>query len=289
MTTSASGQRPEAIVDDLAETLRVEATPERARKEKLYLKSDLDFLGATVPAIRRAARSVHRQHRELSHDELLSLVEALWGRRVHELRMAAVELLDVYADRLTPADLEVLERLIIESSTWALVDRLSASVVGSLLDRFPDELHAELARWARHDDLWVRRASLLAYLPGLRSGHGDLQRFVALADPLLEEREFFIRKAIGWVLREAGKHNPDHVIAWLEPRLDRASGLTVREAVRYLPAADRERLRRDHHRPRRAHGPISGPSRSTPAPRERTRQQDDPRRSPSSRSSKSSS
>ena len=82
------------IVIDLTETLRAEATPERAEREKAYLKSDLDFLGAMVPAIRRAAKTVHRQHHDLSHDDLLRLVEELWGRRIHELRMAAVELLD---------------------------------------------------------------------------------------------------------------------------------------------------------------------------------------------------
>jgi 3-methyladenine DNA glycosylase AlkD len=244
MTTSASDRCWEEIVAGLTAMLRAEATPERAQKEKAYLKSDLDFLGATVPAIRRAARTVHRQHSDLSHDELLRLVEGLWARRIHELRMAAVVLLDLNRDRLTPADLVWLQRLVRESSTWALVDGLSVSVVGSLVDRFPDELHIELARWARHDDFWVRRASLLAHLPGLRRGHGDFHRFAALADPMLGEREFFIRKAIGWVLREAGKRNPDQVAAWLEPRLDRASGLTVREAVKYLPDSDRERLRR---------------------------------------------
>ena len=59
---------------------------------------------------------------------------------------------------------------------------------------------------------------------------------------MLDEREFFIRKAIGWVLREAGKTRPERVVEWLEPRLGRASGLTVREAVRWLPEADRARL-----------------------------------------------
>jgi 3-methyladenine DNA glycosylase AlkD len=59
---------------------------------------------------------------------------------------------------------------------------------------------------------------------------------------MLAEREFFIRKAIGWVLREAGKRRPGEVVAWLGPRTDRASGVTVREAVKYLPAEDAERL-----------------------------------------------
>lgn len=248
MTTPESDQRREAIIADVTARLRAEATPERAEKEKAYLKSDLDFLGAGVPAIRGAAKTVHRQHRDCSHDDLLRLVEMLWGSRVHELRMTAVVLLDLYRDRLSSADLGWLRRLIRESQTWALVDGLAVPVVGSLVDRFPDEVNGELAGWARDDDFWVRRASMLAYLPGLRRGHGDFHRFAALADPMLEEREFFIRKAIGWVLREAGKRNPEQVVAWLEPRLDRASGLTIREAVKYLPDSDRERLRR--RRPR---------------------------------------
>jgi 3-methyladenine DNA glycosylase AlkD len=239
-----AGDGWDAVVDDLTRVLRAEATPERAEKEKAYLGSELDFLGASVPAVRRASKAVHLQHRDLPHDDLLRLVEALWARRIHELRMAAVVLLDHFADRLAPADLGWLQRLVRESATWALADGLAIWVVGSLLDRFPEDVAAELAAWAGHDDMWVRRASLLAHLPGLRRGEGDFDRFAALADPLLAEREAVIRKAIGWVLRDAGKHDPVRVVAWLEPRLDRASGLTVREALKHLPEQDRERLRR---------------------------------------------
>ncbi|HJP72253.1 MAG TPA: DNA alkylation repair protein, partial [Candidatus Limnocylindria bacterium] len=68
---------------------------------------------------------------------------------------------------------------------------------------------------------------------------------------MLEEKEFFIRKAIGWVLREAGKRRPDEVTAWLAPRTHRSSGVTMREAVKYLPPADGERLMAAYreHRP----------------------------------------
>jgi 3-methyladenine DNA glycosylase AlkD len=59
---------------------------------------------------------------------------------------------------------------------------------------------------------------------------------------MLEEKEFFIRKAIGWVLREYGRREPAAVAGWLEPRLDRAAGLTVREASKHLPEATREAL-----------------------------------------------
>lgn len=232
----------EAEVDALVARLRVDATPERAEKEKAYLKSDLEFLGATVPATRKACRALQGDHPELGHDGLMALVDEAWGRGILELRMAAVELLELYADRLTPDDVPTIERLIRASKTWALVDGLAASVTGGLVDRFPEPMHPILERWAGDDDFWVRRASLLAYLPGLRRGEGHFERFTALADPMLEETEPFIRKAIGWVLRETGKKQPERVVAWLEPRARRASGLTVREAAKRLPEADRDRL-----------------------------------------------
>jgi 3-methyladenine DNA glycosylase AlkD len=96
-------------------------------------------------------------------------------------------------------------------------------------------------RWATDDDFWIRRSSLLAELRSIRAGAG-LDRFLARADRMLEEREFFIRKAIGWVLREAGRRRPDEVASWLAPRTHRSSGVTMREAVKRLPAADAERL-----------------------------------------------
>jgi 3-methyladenine DNA glycosylase AlkD len=143
---------------------------------------------------------------------------------------------------LDPDDVVLIERLAREARTWAIVDRLAVDVAGPLLDRHPDPV-VVLDRWAVDGDLWVRRTALLSHLRAVRAGHGAaLARFTGYADGLLEETEFFIRKAIGWVLREAGKRDAGTVVAWLAPRIDRASGVTVREAVKYLPASDREAL-----------------------------------------------
>ena len=83
---------------------------------------------------------------------------------------------------------------------------------------------------------------MLCLLPALRRGGGDFDRFAGYADAMLDEREFFIRKAIGWVLREVSKKRPALVAEWLGPRTARASGVTFREAVKYLDPSDRERL-----------------------------------------------
>ena len=83
---------------------------------------------------------------------------------------------------------------------------------------------------------------MLALLRPLRRGEGDFARFGRYADAMLEEKEFFIRKAIGWILRETSKKRPDLVWRWLSPRAERASGLTVHEGSKYLPAAQRKAL-----------------------------------------------
>lgn len=216
-------------------------TPGRAVQEKRYLKSDLTFLGATVWQIRAEVKAAARTAPALDHGRLLALVEALWSRPVFERRMAATILLELRTDLLTVDDLPLVERLLRESHTWALVDGLAVDVVGALLAADLDRTMTVLDRWSSDDDFWIRRSALLAWLRPLRHG-APLDRFLGYADGMLEEKEFFIRKSIGWVLREVGKHRPEDVSRWLQSRTHRASGVTMREATKYLPDADRERL-----------------------------------------------
>jgi 3-methyladenine DNA glycosylase AlkD len=217
---------------ELEERLRSAGTAERAESEKRYLKSDLEFLGATVWQIRREVNAFAKQHPDVSHDELVALAEELWAKPVHERRAAAVILLEAYAELVDRGDLALLEQLVRESKTWAYVDGLAGDVLGELLLR-DSRAASRLDRWARDSDFWVRRAALLAQLKPLSRG-ADFGRFGGYADAMLDEKEFFIRKAIGWVLRETGKTRPDEVFDWLAPRTHRASGVTIREAVKYL-------------------------------------------------------
>jgi 3-methyladenine DNA glycosylase AlkD len=107
--------------------------------------------------------------------------------------------------------------------------------------RFP-ELVPRVDAWIADPDFWIRRAALLSLLLPLRAGTGDWDRFVRYAEPLLGDREFFVRKAIGWAAREVAWHEPERVAAWLRPRVHRVSGVTFREAVRRLPLEVRAEL-----------------------------------------------
>ncbi len=238
-----------SLVDEIVALLASAGTPGRAEQERRYLKSDLYFLGASHQETGRIARSVARRE-HLDRGATVALAGALWGPPVFERRAAAATILEVGAASLTPDDLPLLERLLRESGTWALVDDLAASVVGEIASSHPDAVRPVLDRWAADGDFWIRRASLLAELLPLKRG-APLDPFALRADAMLEEREFFIRKAIGWVLREVGKRRPDEVVGWLASRATRASGVTMREAVKYLPDADAARLMQTYTASRR--------------------------------------
>ena len=100
-----------------------------------------------------------------------------------------------------------------------------------------------LNAWATDEDFWVRRSALLALLPGIRAGQPALDRFERYAALMLAEKEFFVRKAIGWVLREISRHDPGWVTSWTERHLGEMSGVSFREAVRHVPAGEAGRLR----------------------------------------------
>ncbi len=230
----------EAAASGIETELRTRGTSERAEAEKKYLKTDLEHIGATMGDIRATVKSFVRQHPNLSHDDLITLTDELWAKPVHERRMAAVVILESCPDLVGPQDFGFIEKLIRESKTWALVDGLATQVAGNILANYPNEAPT-LDRWATDDDFWVRRSALLAHLKPLKGG-GEFTRFARYAEAMLDGKEFFIRKTIGWVLREMGRSRPAEVFEWLAPRTQRTSGVTIREAIKYLDPARRDIL-----------------------------------------------
>lgn len=225
------------------ESLREHADPFRAEKEKAYLKTDYTHYGISVPTIHRLATTASRS---LDHDALLRLVLELWDEPeppVFERRFLAADLLANCPDLLTADDLPTVERLCRQAGTWAIIDTLAPRVVGPLADRHDVAVEAVLDEWATDPDFWIRRAALLAHLISLRDGRGDWDRFARYADPLLDDRQFFVAKAIGWVLRDTGRRRPNLVLAWVEPRIARMQAVTAREAVKPFGAEVQARLK----------------------------------------------
>ncbi|MEP6694753.1 MAG: DNA alkylation repair protein [Chloroflexota bacterium] len=233
----------------------------RAAGSRAYLKSDLRFYGTTMPDIRRVTMEFASEHRELSRAELRKIVDALWATDVFELRSAGIALLSRYAKLLEERDLPWLLGFVRRSETWAHVDWLAADVIGGVVGESRTALR-RLPAWARDDNFWVRRTALLAQLRQLSHEAGDFKLFARLAAPMLDEREFFIRKAIGWVLREVSKKRPKLAFEFLRKHRDKVSGLTLSEGAKYLPAAQRRALRL----PPKAAWQLRDEKRATPRP-----------------------
>jgi 3-methyladenine DNA glycosylase AlkD len=251
---------------DVIAALRPLGTQERAAQAKRYLKSDLEFLGVTLPDLRRVVTAAARQQPGIGREEVVAWALTLWNGTwwdgaerdgaerdgaeragtgvLWEQRMAAVELLRLRVRDLVPADLAMIETLIRAAAGWALVDPLSGDIAGQIVLRDTGGWRY-IDEWADDKDFWVRRSALLSLLPGIRAGQPDVARFDRYATPMLGEKEFFIRKAIGWVLRDLSKKDPAYVTGWTERHLAAMSGVTFREAVRRLPEADAARLTRE--------------------------------------------
>ena len=228
-------------VRETRRALAAVASAERAVNEKAYLKSDLRFLGADMPAIRRVAKALIARVRLADAASVRPLVVALWGAGIHELRAIAMFVLEACEPLLGARDIPLVARLLRESRSWAYLDWISFKVAAPMLLRVP-RMRRTIPRWARDDDFWMRRAALLTVLPLVKRGQAPFSAFAVLAVPMLGEREFFIRKAIGWGLREVSKVDPAVVAAFLRAHRADVSGLTLREGAKYLPARDRRDL-----------------------------------------------
>ena len=230
-----------ALADQLATELEASGSDERAVNEKRYLKSDLHHYGVSVPVIRKLARRFAREQKDVSKAELIGLTDELWQRDVYELRKLAVNILVARVEVFDAGDVGFVEDLLRRSHTWALIDDLAMNVVAPILSTTPA---AQLVRamWSKDSDFWVRRTAILTLLPQLRRGLDGWGEFSEYASALLGEDEFYIRKAIGWVLREVSKHSSERVFEWMKPRAAMSSSVTFREAVKYLPENQRSEL-----------------------------------------------
>lgn len=222
-----------AIVRDIEARLAAVGDADSAEQQRRYMKSAMRFHGVPTATLRAEAKRVSMEH-DLDHDALIALVRALWKTPWWDLRSVAIMLLERSKKLLGPADLPFLIELARDAACWAHVDEIAATVVGAVLAKHPSE-RKQLRVWARdRDSFWVRRTALLGQLRELRSGGGDFALFEEIAVPMLGEKEFFIRKAIGWVLRDVSKKRPELVRAFVERHREHMSGLSLREATKYL-------------------------------------------------------
>jgi 3-methyladenine DNA glycosylase AlkD len=220
------------VLAAIREALQDAADPARGAGAQAYMKSAIPFLGVRVPEVRRLALAAAATHPFDSLDQLRATVLELWrGATVREERYAAIDLTGL---RMASRDLQMLplyEEIIRTGAWWDFVDGV-APRIGVLLKAHRPAISAVLRGWGRDGDFWIRRASITAQLKAKADTDRDLLREVIEAN--LADPEFFIRKAIGWALREFGKTDPEWVRAFVAEHGEGLSPLSSREALRNL-------------------------------------------------------
>jgi len=168
---------------------------------------------------------------------------AVWRRHVLELwrgagfreeRYAALILAGDRRARAfqTPDQLPLYEELIVTGAWWDYVDEVASRRIGPILLAHPAELAPTMRSWSRSDDLWKRRASIISQLRFKE--RTDLGLLYDCIGPSIGSREFFLRKAIGWALREYAKTDPEAVRLYVSDHEADLSGLSRREALRQI-------------------------------------------------------
>jgi len=153
--------------------------------------SSLESYGASVGAVRGTVRDALRKFRGLTHDEVTALASELWGAPVYERRLAAVVLLQSNVKLLDNSDLTRIEGFVRDGRLRSLVDPLATDVIGPMIEALDDtgrtRAYVALDRWIVENNVWLRRAAILAPLRALRSGSGDPDRFARQARAILSE------------------------------------------------------------------------------------------------------
>lgn len=200
---------------------------------RAYMKNQFDYLGIKTP-VRRAVAALIREQKNTSVADLLRTARLLWSMHEREYQYVAVDLLARHAGKLTPAHLPALFALVQKKSWWDTVDAL-ASVIGQVMKNActnDPTAQCVMDEALASQNLWVRRVTIIHQL-GWRK-QTDSQRLFAYATACAHEKDFFIRKAIGWALRDYARHAPSDVRKFLRANRGKLSPLTLREAGKHI-------------------------------------------------------
>jgi 3-methyladenine DNA glycosylase AlkD len=224
---------PKQFVSAVEHALIPLADEAKAEGMKAYLLNQFEFLGLAAP-VRRAAVKAIGKVKWHSTDDLLAVAELLWQKPEREYRYTAVDLLRQHSGQLSVNDLPTLQALLLQDAWWETVDGLSAVIAEVMHAAVQQNPNAAVTMdvWLKHPSHWVRRSAMLHQL-GWRLDT-DTARLFGYATQLADEKEFFIRKAIGWALRDYARWDPEAVTAFVVQHRDTLSGLTVREAAKHL-------------------------------------------------------
>ncbi|MCB9245486.1 MAG: DNA alkylation repair protein [Flavobacteriales bacterium] len=216
------------FLSELNEAFNAAADADRARQMSAYLKNLFPFFG--IPAGLRRELSVPYMKKICASPRAFEIIQLLFIQPEREFHYVAVETLFRCRKRFQPDTLHLLQWMITTNSWWDTVDALASQSVGHFLLSYPEYVPDIPVKWVRDPNMWLRRTALLFQLKYKQQT--DTELLAWLIDQTRTENEFFIRKAIGWSLRELAKTDPDWVLSFVHSK--ELKPLSRKEALKHF-------------------------------------------------------
>ena len=201
----------------------------KAKEMSAYMRDQFPYLGIPTPKRREISKGFLQAAKKGNGVDWV-FVRECWDKAEREFQYLAVDYLDTVKDRLTPADIEPIREIAIKKPWWDTIDGLDV-IVGHIALRF-HEVSEVLLVWSLDDNIWLRRIAIDHQL--LRKEKTDTVLLEAIIKNNFGQSEFFINKAIGWILRDYSKTNPEWVKVFIKRYRDKLAPLSVREASKYI-------------------------------------------------------
>ncbi len=223
------------MVDDyiieLKKVFEEKADAKIAAEQKAYLKDLFEFYGIKTPVRREITQPFMTKAHLPEKEEAFAIVKACWKQDEREFQMFGLDFFLKYTKKLEKKDISLIEWLVTHKSWWDTVDMLATKGAGDYFKKYPEKRNEYAIKWRTQENMWLRRVAILFQLKYKEKT--DLKLLSYVIENNLGSKEFFINKAIGWVLRDYGKVNPTWVLDFVEshPTL---SHLSVREATRII-------------------------------------------------------
>ncbi|MBT2736112.1 DNA alkylation repair protein [Neobacillus sp. C211] len=203
---------------------------ENSEPMKKYMKDHFPFLGIKKPQRSVLEKQFFQETGILKEPFNQDLIRELWAKEEREYQYTALVYMEKSLNKLEKTDLPFMEELITTKSWWDTVDAIAPKPVGKIAEKFPEVAAETINGWAIDDNLWLRRAALLFQLK--YKGKTNEELLYQYIRQNADSKEFFIQKAIGWVLREYSKTNPASAKGFIEGT--KLAPLSVREGSKYL-------------------------------------------------------
>jgi 3-methyladenine DNA glycosylase AlkD len=230
-------------IGDIKQLFEQYRDKEKAIQMEKYMKNHFEFFGIPSPQRNEITKQFFKKNGYPDKKDLFTVIYLLWELPEREFQYFALSILEKKKKELTDEDVPFLEKLIVTKSWWDTIDAIAPNYIGLILKKYPTIVDVYVNRWLNSENFWLNRTAILYQLKYKLDTNEE--RLFHIISNLAHSDEFFVKKAIGWALREYSKTNPIAVISFVNENEEKLSSLSKREGLKVINKKQKEAVEND--------------------------------------------